>query len=369
MLAPVGLMGGRRIPRRTGVAGPSPSDQRSGESWRILEGHQEQIRAWLDDEGLTVVKIHTLLTRSRGGRPQAHLGALLRRAVRTSPWPEEDRPRRRRRTRSRAPGRLRSHGPHVRPRHGSAPGPARARSSRRVCRATASCGSPSPRRWPTSSSGFEAAWDFFGGIFAVVIPDNMAAIVDKANPTEPRLNAAFVEYAQDRGFLVDADAGAPSEGQAPGRAHGALRAGLVLRRRALHRPRRRPAPGRAVVHDARPGCACTARRRAGRPSTSPRSRLPSSLPCPLAPYDLPHYATPKVHRDHHVEVAKALYSVPGNLIGRHLDARADKDLVKLFSPGPAGQGPPPPGSRRALDRPGRPASRAPRSTRCATSTA
>ena len=36
--------------------------------------------------------------------------------------------------------------------------------------------------------GFEAAWKFFGGIFAVVIPDNMAAIVDKANPTEPRLN-------------------------------------------------------------------------------------------------------------------------------------------------------------------------------------
>jgi hypothetical protein len=57
---------------------------------------------------------------------------------------------------------------------------------------------------------------------------------------------------------------------------------------------------------------------------------PALAPMPLAPYDLPHYATPKVHRDHHVEVAKALYSVPGNLIGRHLDARADKDLVKLF---------------------------------------
>ena len=56
---------------------------------------------------------------------------------------------------------------------------------------------------------------------------------------------------------------------------------------------------------------------------------PVLAPAPLAPDDLPHYATPKVARDHHVEVAKALYSVPGNLIGRHLDARADKDLVKL----------------------------------------
>ena len=79
-------------------------------------------------------------------------------------------------------------------------------------------------------AGFEAAWAFFGGIFAVVIPDNMAAIVDKANPTERRLNAAFVEYAQDRGFLVDADQSPPSQGQAPGGTHGALCAGLLLRR-------------------------------------------------------------------------------------------------------------------------------------------
>lgn len=47
-------------------------------------------------------------------------------------------------------------------------------------------------------------WRFFGGVFRTVIPDNLSAVVDKANPTEPRLNQAFVEYAQDRGFVVDA---------------------------------------------------------------------------------------------------------------------------------------------------------------------
>jgi transposase len=52
-------------------------------------------------------------------------------------------------------------------------------------------------------AGFEAAWAFFGGVFKVVIPDNMAAIVDRAHPLEPRLNRAFAEYAQARGFLVD----------------------------------------------------------------------------------------------------------------------------------------------------------------------
>jgi hypothetical protein len=33
----------------------------------------------------------------------------------------------------------------------------------------------------------------------VVIPDNVAGVVDKANPTEPRINWAFSEYAQTRG--------------------------------------------------------------------------------------------------------------------------------------------------------------------------
>ena len=42
---------------------------------------------------------------------------------------------------------------------------------------------------------------------------------------------------------------------------------------------------------------------------------PCLLPAPAWLYDLPIYARPKVHRDHHLEVAKALYSVPGSVPG------------------------------------------------------
>jgi len=62
------------------------------------------------------------------------------------------------------------------------------------------------------------------------------------------------------------------------------------------------------------------------------------LPVP-APYDQPVFSRVKVHRDFHVEVAKALYSVPEAHLGRFLDARADSELVKLYSVGgPAGGG-------------------------------
>ena len=55
------------------------------------------------------------------------------------------------------------------------------------------------RHLPAVIAGFDAAWAFFGGVFHAIIPDNMAAIVDRAHPTDPRLNRAFAEYAQDRG--------------------------------------------------------------------------------------------------------------------------------------------------------------------------
>lgn len=52
-------------------------------------------------------------------------------------------------------------------------------------------------------AGFEATWAFFDGIFRVVIPDNIKAIIDKADATDSRFNEAFTEYAQERGFVID----------------------------------------------------------------------------------------------------------------------------------------------------------------------
>jgi len=50
-------------------------------------------------------------------------------------------------------------------------------------------------------------------------------------------------------------------------------------------------------------------------------------------YDVPTFTRVKVHRDFHVEVARALYSLPEQWIGQYLDARADSKLVKLYHRG------------------------------------
>ena len=61
--------------------------------------------------------------------------------------------------------------------------------------------------------------------------------------------------------------------------------------------------------------------------------LPLLLPLPGTPFDAPKWSDPKVHRDFHCEVQRAIYSVPHPLVGRHLRARADSTTVKFYLKG------------------------------------
>lgn len=53
-------------------------------------------------------------------------------------------------------------------------------------------------------------------------------------------------------------------------------------------------------------------------------------PAPQGDFDVPHWCSPKVHPDHHVQVLKALYSVPTRYIGKVVEARADRKTVRLY---------------------------------------
>jgi transposase len=52
-------------------------------------------------------------------------------------------------------------------------------------------------------AGCEAAWVWFGGIFQVLIPDNMKPIVINADPINPTFSDGWLDYAQARGFGTD----------------------------------------------------------------------------------------------------------------------------------------------------------------------
>jgi hypothetical protein len=59
------------------------------------------------------------------------------------------------------------------------------------------------------------------------------------------------------------------------------------------------------------------------------TEAPVLLAVPAA-YDVPVFRSCKVHRDFHIEIGRALYSIPRDYIGQLVDVRADSALVKVF---------------------------------------
>lgn len=176
--------------------------------------------------------------------------------------------------------------------------------------------------------GFEAAWSFYGGVFRVVIPDNMRTIITTADRLTPRFNQALVEYAQSRGFLIDpARVGTPTDKARVERnvryvrdsfwasedwrdlEHARSRAAVWCREDAgmrIHRSTQQRPYEMFVAHE-----------------------QPLLLPAPVQPYDLPTYRTARVARDFHIEVDWQLYSVPHAFVGCWVDVRADAHLVTV----------------------------------------
>ncbi len=175
----------------------------------------------------------------------------------------------------------------------------------------------------------EAAWEFFGGIFRVLIPDNTKAIIVQPDPLTPHVTLAFLEYAEARNFHVDpARVRHPRDKARVERAVPGVRddcfAGEIL----------------ATLDDARVRASHWCREEYGLHRHSRTQRLPREhfeaeeqpalLPAPTAPYDIPLWSTPKVARDQLVVVDKAFYSVPLSYKGQFLTARADQQTVRLY---------------------------------------
>lgn len=190
--------------------------------------------------------------------------------------------------------------------------------------------------WPTFlqttdavCEALDAAWKFFGAMARVLIPDNMAAMISLADPLSPTLVASFQDYVQARGLFVD-----PARVRAPkdkGRVENQVpfvreswfdgetfRSLDEARRSAEHwardvSGRRVHGTTRLVPHDA-----------------FERVEKPAMLAPPAAPFDVPTWSDAKVHPDHHVQVARSLYSVPTRFIGQSVRVRADKKTVRIY---------------------------------------
>ena len=181
-------------------------------------------------------------------------------------------------------------------------------------------------------AGCEAAWSFFGGMFTVLVPDNLKPVVDKADRLEPQWNREWLEYAQARGLVVD-----PARVRSP-QDKGRVEAGVKFVQVSFFAGEQF-----AGLADAQRRAEDWCRIRAGmRVHGTTRQRpaevfaqleAPALLPAPEQPYRVPAWSEAKVQRDFHVRAQNAFYSVPYGLIGQQVTVRADGTLVKIYHRG------------------------------------
>lgn len=178
--------------------------------------------------------------------------------------------------------------------------------------------------WPTFRQTVEAlcealdaAWRFFGGITKRVVFDNMSAAVVRADAKDPGINPSFAEYAQARGFFVD-----------PARVRHPQDKARVENQ--VPYVRERWFAGESFSDDLAVLRASAERwcvEVAGARIHGTTRRVPSEVfeseerahlgPAP-SPFDVPRWTRAKVHPDHHVQVAYALYSVPTKYRGQRM---------------------------------------------------
>ena len=181
-------------------------------------------------------------------------------------------------------------------------------------------------------AGCEAAWAFFGGMFKVLVPDNLKPVVDKADRLEPRWNREWLGYAQARGLVVD-----PARVRSP-QDKGRVENGVKFAQRSFF-----AGEDFAGIEDAQRRAVHWCRVRAGmRVHGTTRQRpaevfaqveAPALLPALEQPYRVPAWSEAKVQRDFHLRAGNAFYSVPYRLAGQQVTVRADGTLVKIYHRG------------------------------------
>ena len=181
-------------------------------------------------------------------------------------------------------------------------------------------------------AGCQAAWEFFGGVFAVLIPDNLKPVIAAADAVNPQFTQGWLDYAGHVGFLTD-----PARVRSPkdkprveravqyvrgnfwdGETFTSLDAGAAGRDRLVFRVLPVPVSTAAPAHvhwrcsppPSRP-CCCRCR-------VSMTCRCSKRSRCTAT-------STPRS--------LKALYSLPEQWIGHTLDVRADSELVKFYHRG------------------------------------
>jgi transposase len=183
-------------------------------------------------------------------------------------------------------------------------------------------------------AGHVHAFADFGGVPAIVSPDNTKTAVKRACRYEPDLNPSYQEMAEHYGVaIVPARVRKPRD-KAPGEA-----AVLVVERWMLAPLRNLTFFGLAALNDGIREQRTRVNERPLRGLGVSRRQLlesierPALRPLPEQPYEFAVHARATVAPDYHVAFEQNFYSVPYELLHQRLEVRATRTIVEIYRHG------------------------------------
>ncbi len=178
------------------------------------------------------------------------------------------------------------------------------------------------------------AFEYFGCVPRVLVPDNLKSGVSQACRYEPDLNPTYSDMAEHYGCAV-----LPARPRKP-RDKAKVEAGVLIAKRWIlavlrHRTFYSLAELNAAIRQ------CLGRLNTRSLKKLKKSRLelfeevdrPSALPLPIRPYEYAEWYKARVQLNYHVAVAGHYYSVPYQLLHERLDIRLTASVVEAFHKG------------------------------------
>ncbi len=178
-----------------------------------------------------------------------------------------------------------------------------------------------------------AAFEFFGGVPARLVPDNLKTGVTRPDLYDPKINKAYAELATHYGCLIDpARAGKPKDKPRVERPMQYVRDSFWRGREftSLEQMQAAAQIWCREVAGARKSRAIDGQEPGLLFATVEQQAL---TPLPQNTFQLAVWSTGKVGTDCHVKVGKALYSVPWRLMGQQVHARTCGDIVQIVHGG------------------------------------
>jgi transposase len=178
------------------------------------------------------------------------------------------------------------------------------------------------------------AFEFFGGVSEILVPDNPRVGVTKPHLYEPDLNPSYAELARHYGVAV-----IPARPRKP-RDKAKVEQGVLLAERwilarlrnhvffSLEEAREAVRPLVGVLNER-----LQRRVRKSRRQLFEEIERTALKPLPATPYELAQWKRPKVNIDYHVEFDDNFYSVPYGVIHEVMDLRATESVVEIFFKG------------------------------------